>query len=127
MRKSTVPLMLIQTVTLTLFSLQVFAMPQPQYSSEQYLKNYALSTCIAQGYQSKEVIDDAAAAARGYLEFGDYSLAAHTAVRKSGLQFLNKNYASQSGQPMILAKCIDFYHSQQLDSLVKSFKGKQDN
>ena len=75
------------------------------YSPEEYLRNYALSTCIAQGYQSKEVKNDAAAAARGYLEFGDYSLEAHTAVIALGKTFLAKTYGSQSGEPMTLAKC----------------------
>lgn len=98
-----------------------------KYSPQANLKNYALSTCIAQGYQSREVKDDAAAAARGYLEFGDYSWAAYTAARELGKTFLAKRYGSQSGEPMTLAKCIDFYHSQQLDNLVKEFEGKQDD
>jgi len=45
------------------------------YSAQQYIKNYAFSTCIAQGY-------------RGYLEFGEHSLSAHTAVRELGQKFL---------------------------------------
>ena len=97
------------------------------YTPEQYIKNYALSTCISQGYRSKEVKNDAAAAARGYLEFGDYSLAAHTAVRKLGEEYLAKHYTSQSGEPMVLAKCVDLYHSKDLDKLIKRFKGKRDN
>ena len=36
------------------------------YSPAEYLKNYALSVCIAEGYSAKEVKNDAAAAARGY-------------------------------------------------------------
>ncbi|CCG88431.1 T6SS amidase immunity protein Tai4 family protein [Erwinia piriflorinigrans] len=98
-----------------------------KYNPQTNLKKYALSTCLSQGYQSKEIKEDAAAAARGYLEFGDYSLAAHTAVSKLGKVFLAKQYGSQSGAPMTLAKCIDFYHSQQLDNLVKEFKGKHDD
>ncbi|MDQ9491398.1 type VI secretion protein, partial [Serratia marcescens] len=34
------------------------------YSPAEYLKNYALSVCIAEGYSAKEVKNDAAAAAR---------------------------------------------------------------
>lgn len=37
------------------------------YSPAEYLKNYALSVCIAEGYSAKEVKNDAAAAARGYM------------------------------------------------------------
>ncbi|EKK5269910.1 type VI secretion system amidase immunity protein Tai4 [Cronobacter dublinensis] len=97
-----------------------------EYSPEDYLKNYALSTCIAQGYVSKEVKKDAAAAARGYLEFGDYSLEAHTVVEQLGKTFLEKTYGSQSGEPMTLAKCIDFYHSKELANVIKKYKGKAD-
>ncbi|ELY4872322.1 T6SS amidase immunity protein Tai4 family protein [Cronobacter sakazakii] len=96
------------------------------YSPEAYLKNYALSTCVAQGYQSKEVKNDAAAAARGYLEFGDYSLEAHTAVIELGKTFLAKTYGSQSGEPMTLAKCIDFVHSPELAALIQRYKNQPD-
>ncbi|WP_168386362.1 T6SS amidase immunity protein Tai4 family protein [Erwinia amylovora] len=112
---------------LTILLLTINACAGNKYSPEANLKNYALSTCLSQGYQSKEIKEDAAAAARGYLEFGDYSLAAHTAVSNLGKTFLAQRYGSQSGEAMTLAKCIDFYHSQQLDKLVKEFKGKQDD
>lgn len=115
---------IIAVATVLFFSSQVNA--KPEYSAEQYIKNYALSVCVAKGYNSKEVKDDASAAARGYLEFGDYSLAAHSAVRKLVDEFLAKTYSSQSGESMILAKCIDVYHSAELESIVKQYKGKDD-
>lgn len=103
------------------------AFARVEYSPEEYLKNYALSTCLAQGYQAEQVKKDASAAARGYVEFGGYSLEAHTAVEKLGKTFLAKTYGSQAGVPMTMAKCIDFYHSKELADLVKKYKGKQDN
>ncbi|MDQ9557410.1 type VI secretion protein, partial [Serratia marcescens] len=66
---------------LTLAVLNTEASANGKYSPAEYLKNYALSVCIAEGYSAKEVKNDAAAAARGYMEFADYSLEAHTAVR----------------------------------------------
>jgi hypothetical protein len=113
------------SIVLATCSVQVSA--KEEYTPEEYIKNYALSTCIAQGYNDNEVKNDAAAAARGYLEFGNYSLAAHTAVRKLGEEYLKKEYRNQSGEPMVMAKCIDFYNSKELDKLVYGFKGKQDN
>lgn len=104
-----------------------FVMAKTEYTSEQYIKNYALAICTAQGYSDDEVKNDAAAAARGYLEFGDYSLAAHTAVRTLGKEFLSRQYQSQSGQPMTMAKCIDFYHSTELEELIQRYKGKADD
>lgn len=114
-------------VILGCFLLSSQAIGRVEYSPEEYLKNYALSTCLAQGYQAEEVKKDASAAARGYVEFGDYSLEAHTAVEKLGKTFLDKKYGSQAGVPMTMAKCIDFYHSKALADLVKSYKSKQDN
>lgn len=95
------------------------------YRADDYLKNYALSVCIAKGYNAAEVKNDAAAAARGYNEFGGYSLAAHTAVRKLADDYLARHYDSQSGEPMTLAKCIDLYHSKELDSLLKQYRDKK--
>ncbi|QXX94872.1 type VI secretion protein [Serratia marcescens] len=108
-------------------TLNVNAATEIDYSSAEYLKNYALSVCIAEGYSVKEVKNDAAAAARGYMEFGDYSLEAHTAVRALAKEFLAKHYDSMSGEPMTMAKCIDLVHSQALQAIIKKYQGKGDN
>ncbi|MGP2651189.1 MULTISPECIES: T6SS amidase immunity protein Tai4 family protein [Serratia] len=88
------------------------------YSPAEYLKTTRLA---------KEVKNDAAAAARGYMEFGDYSLEAHTAVRALAKEFLAKPYDSMSGEPMTMAKCIDLVHSQALQAIIKKYQGKDDN
>lgn len=122
--------MVVKIIPFTLFILALFSMQakaKTEYSPEQYIKNYALSVCLAKGYDSKDVKEDASAAARGYLEFGDYSLEAHTAVNNLADNFLAKKYSSQSGASMILAKCIDFYHSEELNKLIKDFKNKTDS
>ncbi len=90
-------------------------------SGEYYFKNYAMSTCISDGYQSQEVVSDAAAAARGYLEFGNLPLEAHTEATLLGRDFLKKEYHSKSGASLILMKCLDFYHSEELDLIFKSY------
>ena len=95
-----------------------------EYSSVQNFKNYALSTCIADGYVSDEVKRDGAAAARAYLEFGSLPLEAHTEATNLGRQFLKKVYPSMSGEPLVLMKCIDFYHSKELDRLARKYRGK---
>ncbi len=107
-------------------TLSVNAATEIDYSPADNLKNYALSVCIAEGYSAKEVKNDAAAA-RGYMEFGDYSLEAHTAVRALAKEFLAKPYDSMSGEPMTMAKCIDLVHSQALQAIIKKYHGKDDN
>lgn len=63
-------------------TLNANAVTKIDYSPAEYLRNYALSVCIAEGYSAKEVKNDAAAAARGYMEFGDYS--SGSAYRRQG-------------------------------------------
>lgn len=96
-----------------------------KYSSIQYLKNYALCTCIADGFESKEVINDAAAGARGYLEFGDLPLEAYTQATLLGRNFLKREYKSITEQKLVLMKCIDFYHSKEMDDLEKKYAKKR--
>lgn len=91
------------------------------YTPVQYLKNYALSSCIANGYQSREVVNDAVAAANGYKELGSLDIDAYNEVAALSLMFLSKNYMSQSGENLIIMKCIDFFHSQDLDRLARKY------
>jgi hypothetical protein len=95
-----------------------------KYSSVQYFKNYALSTCIADGYSSEETIKDASAAARGYLELGSLPLEAHTEATLLGREFLKKRYISISGESLVLMKCIDLFHSKELDRIARKYRGK---
>ena len=92
-----------------------------RYSPVDYFKNYALSTCIADGYKAEDVIRDSAAAARGYLELGSLRLEAHTEATSLGREFLKRPYQSISGESLTLMKCIDFYHSKELDLLARKY------
>ncbi len=96
-----------------------------KYTSAQYLKNFALGSCLADGYKSEEVIKDATAAAGGYLELGDLPFEAHTEAALLGRKFLSKEYKSITGEKLILMKCIDFYNSQELDLLAKKYAGQE--
>lgn len=98
-----------------------FGRPSTTYTPTEYLKNYALSACIADGFKSKEVVYDSAAAARAYVEFGDFPLEAYTEAAVLGKKFLTRKYNSQTGEKLILMKCIDFYHSKELDQIAKKY------
>jgi hypothetical protein len=95
-----------------------------EYSPIQYLKNFALSTCIADGYKSDEVVKDGSAAAGGYLELGSFPFEAYEEVASLGRKFLAKEYLSISGEKLTLMKCIDFFHSKELDQLAKKYGKK---
>lgn len=108
---------------LTIFSAACYAdaSTRKYYTPAQYLKNYALSFCIADGYQSKEVVNDAMAAANGYKELGSLDIDAYNAVAILIPKFLSKNYLSQSGEKLTVMKCIDFFHSNELDRLAREY------
>lgn len=114
------------------FSLALVAMnchgdttTRKHYTPVQYLKNYALSSCIADGYQSKEVVNDAVAAANGYKELGSLDIDAYNEAAVLGKVFLSKNYMSQSGENLIIMKCIDFFHSEELDRLARKYAAQK--
>lgn len=95
------------------------AAPSQKYSSDQYLRNYALAVCLAAGYEAAEIKQDASASARGYFEFGGYSIEAHNETVQLAKTFLKREYPSESGQPLTLMKCIDFSHSKELATLMR--------
>ena len=107
-----------------IISSSALAHESKQYSANEYFKNYALSTCISDGFNGAEVRADAAATARGYLELGDFPLEAHTEATLLGRKYLKKEYKSHSGSNLILMKCIDFYHSIELEDIVKKYNNE---
>jgi hypothetical protein len=95
------------------------------YSPAQYLKNFALSVCIANGFESDEVVKEGNAAASGYLELGGLPMAAYDQAASLGKTFLAREYRSiHPGAKLTLMKCIDFFHSRELDRLAKKYSTK---
>lgn len=99
-----------------------YAEESVKYAPTEYFKNYALSSCIADGFKSIETKSDATAAASGYLELGNYPLEAHTEATLLGRKYLKKKYTSITGSNLILMKCIDFYHSKELELIAKKYQ-----
>jgi Type VI secretion system (T6SS), amidase immunity protein len=95
-----------------------------QYSSIQYLKNFALSVCISDGYKSEEVVKDSLHAAGGYLELGSFPIEAYEEAQALGKRFLAKEYKGLNGEKLTLMKCIDLFHSKELDQLAKKYDKK---
>jgi hypothetical protein len=95
-----------------------------EYSSTEYLKNFALSACIADGYKSAEVVQDSLAAAGGYLELGSLPFEAYEEAAALGKRFLAKEYKSISGGELTLMKCIDLFQSKELEALAKRYDKK---
>ncbi len=95
-----------------------------EYSPIQYLKNFALSICLADGYTSNEAVKDSLAAASGYSELGSLPFEAYEQAESLAKQFLAKDYKSISGERLTLMKCIDLFHSKELDQLARKYRNK---
>jgi len=91
------------------------------YSATEYLKNFALSVCLADGYASGEAHRDSLAAAGGYSELGSLPLEAYEEAEALAKQFLAKRYESASGGKLTLMKCIDLFHSRDLRRIAMKY------
>jgi hypothetical protein len=95
--------------------------PRTAYTPSQYLKNYALSSCLSYGLAAKESKVEAGDASRGYLELGSFDLAAYEEAAALAHTFLAKEYLSIGGGKLTVMKCIDLFHSKELDQLAKKY------
>lgn len=95
------------------------------YSQAELLRNYALARCLSQAFPGSPLTPDAAASAAGYLERGSVSADAYEGIAKLADEFLARKYSSLSGQPLQTMKCIDLFHSPELDRLVRRFAPKR--
>jgi hypothetical protein len=120
-----VALSFVCSLVLASFSCYGAGNEKSRYTPIQYLKNYGLSSCIANGYKSKDVVNDASAGANGYKELGSLGIDAYNEVAVMGRKFLEKEYLSQSGEKLIIMKCIDFFHSKELDRLAHKYASKR--
>jgi hypothetical protein len=94
------------------------------YSAAEYLKNFALSVCISDGYKSEEVVKDSRAVAGGYFELGSLPIEAYEEAEALAKRFLAKDYQSKHGEKLTLMKCIDLFHSKGLERIIKKYNKK---
>jgi hypothetical protein len=92
--------------------------PVEGYSQKTLLKNWALSVCLAQVAHSVRDRDDANAAASAYLEFGRQPIEAYDALRALAQRYANRTYSGSMPASFNTMKCIDLFHSRELDTLV---------
>lgn len=98
--------------------------PIATYSQQLLLKNWALSICLANISSDEKAIKDASATASAYLEFGKQDLEAYDELRVLVKKYANLKYGAKPdlGQPppeLNTMKCIDLFHSKELDALTR--------
>ena len=95
------------------------------YTPVQYLKNFALSVCIGEGFKSDDdVAKEATAAAGGYLELDRFPIEAHEQADALAKKYLAKEYLGIGGDKLTVMKCIDLFHSRELDRLARKYNKK---
>lgn len=91
------------------------------YPPEVLFKNYALSSCLADAFDDETLRKDASATAAAYLEFGTGPLEAYTAATLLGREYIAREYRGKASVAFGTMKCVDFYHSDQLDELMQKY------
>lgn len=91
--------------------------PGERYSQKILLKNWALSVCLAQVAHGVRDRDDANAAASAYLEFGHQPIEAYDALRALARRYATRTYSGSIPASFNTMKCIDLFHSRELDML----------
>jgi hypothetical protein len=87
------------------------------YSQKTLLKSWALSRCLGQVYADAKTKEDANATASAYLEFGHQPIEAYDTLSALVTKYVNRKYASSVGSDLNTMKCIDLFHSKELDVL----------
>lgn len=88
------------------------------YSQEILLKNWALSRCLAKSYGDKTVKDDANATASAYLEYGEQGIETYSKLNELVDKYVNLAYGGSINSEFRTMKCIDLYHSKELQKMV---------
>jgi hypothetical protein len=127
----------IATMGFVMFVLSHYAYAQPgesvnyspsmteNYSQKTLLKNWALSVCLAKISKDTTEREDANATASAYFEFGQQHIEAYDALRKLAEQYANRKYGGSIKSDFNTMKCIDLFHSKELNDLTSKFSKKK--
>lgn len=92
------------------------------YSAEQNLRNFALSTCLAQAFSDSPAGADAKKAAGAYVEIGALDAEAYVEAASLAKVFLQKKYKSKSGvDDLVVMKCIDLMNSREMGVIAERY------
>lgn len=88
-------------------------------------KDRALAFCVARGYTDTPAGEDAASTGGVFLDWTYFDLAANDELDALIARYLQRDYSTPiegfSDAKFTLLKCIDFYHSPELDQLVRNY------
>ncbi|AKJ31978.1 hypothetical protein AAW51_5287 [Caldimonas brevitalea] len=76
-----------------------------------------MSRCFAQAFPETAVKDDANDTASGYLEYGNQPIEAYNELDILVGKYVARKYAGVAKSDFNTMKCIDLFHSKELDQL----------
>lgn len=88
-----------------------------RYSHKSLLKNWALSRCLGQAYGVKTVEEDAYRTAGAYFEFSRLPVERFDSLSALVEKYLRADYRGSIEGSYNTMKCIDLFHSRELDRL----------
>lgn len=107
-------------------NIQAQQLPQTStYSQKTLLKNWALSICLAQVTQDERTAKDAGSTASAYMEFGKQDLVVYDELRTLVTKYVARRYSGSVPSEFNTMKCIDLFHSKELDRLTTKAVRKQ--
>lgn len=97
----------------------------PTRNNATNFKDRALAYCIAQAYKDSPAGQDASKTGGIFLDWTYYDLEANSEIDALIAKFLRRDYSTPvegyADARFALLKCIDMYHSRELDELVRKF------
>jgi hypothetical protein len=94
------------------------------YSQRQLLKNWALTVCLGNVMKDPSDQKDANVSASAYLEFSRAKLEDFEKLRQLALKYAALKYSGSIKGNFNIMKCINLYHSRELNRLVKKLTMK---
>ncbi|MGH1440905.1 MAG: hypothetical protein ACRBBR_12380 [Cellvibrionaceae bacterium] len=85
-------------------------------------ESYAILSCIGMTFdQSENLVDDVNSALNGYMQKGHMPLEAYEELRELAKVWMNKDYPRKSGGQVHSAKCMDFFRSEEFQSIYNKY------
>lgn len=101
-------------------------LPVYGYSQKTLLKNWALTVCFARISPDDAAKTDASATASAYLEFGKQPPEAYDELRALVGKYVGMKYGGHETKAEFnTMKCIDLFHSKELDRVATKWAGKR--
>jgi len=97
-----------------------------RYRQKELLKNWALTVCLGNVVKDDADKHDAGVSANAYFQFSHVRVEDFAELRKLALQYASRKYSGSVPGDYNIMKCIDLFHSSELDHLATTLlrKGK---